>query len=55
MENALKTAFDWKVRKNIAKGKNEKIGKQVIHFKEAFHGRTGYTLSITNTSNLNKT
>ena len=54
VENALKTAFDWKVRKNIEKGKSEKLGTQVIHFKEAFHGRTGYTLSLTNTFNQNK-
>ena len=55
VENGLKTAFDWKVRKNIEKGKSEKLGKQIIHFKEAFHGRTGYTLSMTNTFNLDKT
>jgi L-lysine 6-transaminase len=54
IENGLKTAFDWKIRKNIARGKGE-IGRKVIHFKEAFHGRTGYTLSMTNTFNLNKT
>jgi L-lysine 6-transaminase len=54
IENGLKTAFDWKIRKNIATGNGEK-GRQVIHFKEAFHGRTGYTLSMTNTFNLNKT
>jgi len=54
VENALKTSFDWKIRKNIEKGKSEKLGTQVIHFKEAFHGRTGYTLSMTNTFNLNK-
>ena len=54
VENGLKTAFDWKVRKNIERGKSEKLGTQVIHFKEAFHGRTGYTLSMTNTFNLNK-
>ncbi len=47
-ENALKAAFDWKVRKNLAKGKGEK-GSQVIHFKQAFHGRSGYTMSLTNT------
>ena len=55
VENGLKTAFDWKIRKNIARGKGEKLGTQVIHFKEAFHGRTGYTLSMTNTFNLDKT
>lgn len=53
VENGLKTAFDWKIRKNIEEGKGE-LGTQVIHFKEAFHGRTGYTLSMTNTFNLNK-
>jgi L-lysine 6-transaminase len=49
VENALKAAFDWKVRKNFAKGYKEEKGHQVIHFKEAFHGRTGYTMSLTNT------
>ncbi|MDA3842806.1 MAG: L-lysine 6-transaminase [Candidatus Kapabacteria bacterium] len=49
VENALKTAFDWKVRKNIAKGLKEEKGHQIIHFKDAFHGRTGYTMSLTNT------
>ena len=48
VENALKTAFDWKVRKNLAAGKGEK-GSQIIHFRGAFHGRSGYTLSLTNT------
>ncbi|MGB6363291.1 MAG: aminotransferase class III-fold pyridoxal phosphate-dependent enzyme, partial [Thermoanaerobaculia bacterium] len=43
VENALKTAFDWKVRRNLAAGKAEK-GYQVIHFQQAFHGRSGYTL-----------
>ncbi len=54
VENALKTAFDWKVRKNIAAGKGEK-GYKVIHLRQAFHGRTGYTLSLTNTFDPNKT
>jgi L-lysine 6-transaminase len=49
VENALKTAFDWKVRRNRAKGIPGDRGSQVIHFREAFHGRTGYTLSLTNT------
>jgi L-lysine 6-transaminase len=55
VENGLKTAFDWKIRKNMANGKGDKLGTKVIHFKEAFHGRTGYTLSMTNTFNLDKT
>jgi len=55
VENGLKTAFDWKIRKNIQEGKSDKLGSKVIHFKDAFHGRTGYTLSMTNTFNKNKT
>jgi L-lysine 6-transaminase len=55
VENALKTAFDWKVRKNFAKGYKAERGHQVIYFQEAFHGRTGYTLSLTNTSDPRKT
>ena len=54
IENGLKTAFDWKIRKNVEKGNGDKLGTQVIYFKEAFHGRSGYTLSLTNTFNLNK-
>jgi L-lysine 6-transaminase len=53
VENALKTAFDWKVRKNLAAGKGRK-GHQVIHFRQAFHGRSGYTLSLTNTADPRK-
>ena len=49
VENGLKVAFDWKVRKNFLKGYKEEKGHQVIHFKEAFHGRSGYTMSLTNT------
>jgi len=49
VENALKTAFDWKVRKNLAQGIPGQKGQQVIHFRQAFHGRSGYTLSLTNT------
>jgi len=54
VENALKVAFDWKVRKNMENGKGEK-GSKIIHFKQAFHGRTGYTLSLTNTTDPRKT
>lgn len=48
VENALKTAFDWKGRMNREAGR-QIDGSQVIHFREAFHGRSGYTLSLTNT------
>lgn len=63
VENALKTAFDWKVRKNLARLNNTPasdvglmhgLGSKVIHFQEAFHGRSGYTLSLTNTSDPRK-
>lgn len=55
VENALKAAFDWKVRKNYAKGYQRELGHQVMHLREAFHGRSGYTLSLTNTSDPGKT
>src|ERR1700730_16206776 len=48
VENCLKAAMDWKVRKNMAAGRGER-GTQVLHFRHAFHGRTGYTMSLTNT------
>jgi len=54
VENALKTAFDWKIRLNFQKGYTRELGNQVIHFQQAFHGRTGYTLSLTNTSDQRK-
>jgi L-lysine 6-transaminase len=49
IENALKVAMDWKVQKNFAKGYTRERGFKVIHFEHAFHGRSGYTLSLTNT------
>ncbi|MGZ3756084.1 MAG: L-lysine 6-transaminase [Mucilaginibacter sp.] len=49
IENALKTAMDWKVQKNFAKGYTTEKGFKVLHFEHAFHGRSGYTLSLTNT------
>ncbi|MBE8719766.1 L-lysine 6-transaminase [Sphingobacterium pedocola] len=53
VENALKAAFDWKTRINLSNGINKEAGK-VIHFHQAFHGRTGYTLSLTNTKDPRK-
>lgn len=55
VENALKAAFDWKVRKNFEKGYRREVGHQVLHLDQAFHGRTGYTLSLTNTADPGKT
>lgn len=49
VENALKVAMDWKVQKNFEKGYTTAKGTKVIHFEQAFHGRSGYTLSLTNT------
>ncbi len=49
IENALKASFDWKIQKNYANGYKEERGTQILHFKQAFHGRTGYTMSLTNT------
>ncbi len=55
VENALKAAFDWKIRRNRALGKKGELGTQVLHFRQAFHGRSGYTLSLTNTFDPRKT
>ncbi|MEO1023672.1 MAG: L-lysine 6-transaminase [Bacteroidota bacterium] len=49
VENAMKVAFDWKVQKNFQKGYRHELGHRVLHFDKAFHGRSGYTLSVTNT------
>ncbi len=62
VENALKAAFDWKVRLNMLKGKIKKdpqeekqpLGTKVIHFENSFHGRSGYTMSITHTCDPRK-
>ncbi|HRP90073.1 MAG TPA: L-lysine 6-transaminase [Edaphocola sp.] len=53
VENALKAAFDWKTRKNWLKNSKDE-GSVVIHFEQAFHGRSGYTLSLTNTADPRK-
>jgi L-lysine 6-transaminase len=49
VENALKVAFDWKSRRNEAAGRSPELGTKVLHLRKAFHGRSGYTLSLTNT------
>lgn len=48
VENAMKAAMDWKVRKNLARGRGEK-GYRVLHFEQCFHGRSGYSIACTNT------
>ncbi len=51
VENAMKAAFDWKAQRNREKG-IEGGADKILHFREAFHGRSGYTLSVTNTEPL---
>lgn len=53
VENAMKACFDWKTRKNFEKELDTE-GDICIHFRQAFHGRSGYTLSLTNTSDPRK-
>ncbi|BBZ49233.1 L-lysine 6-transaminase [Mycobacterium heidelbergense] len=50
VENALKAAFDWKSRHNEKRGIDPALGTRVLHLRGAFHGRSGYTLSLTNTN-----
>lgn len=49
VENAIKVAFDWKSRRNEQEGRSADLGTKVVHLRHAFHGRSGYTLSLTNT------
>ena len=47
VENAIKAAFDWKTRKLLDKNiflPPEQL--EIVHFKNAFHGRSGYTMSV---------
>ncbi len=53
VENTLKAAFDWKVKLNLSKGKS-KGGNQIIHLKDCFHGRSGYTMSLTDSPDPRK-
>ena len=49
VENALKVAFDWKSRRNEEAGRDPRLGTRIMHLEHAFHGRSGYTMSLTNT------
>jgi L-lysine 6-transaminase len=61
VENCLKSAMDWKSHQREQKGidsngkfdwrKDQESSAKITigHFNEAFHGRSGYTLSLTNT------
>lgn len=52
VENALKAAFDFKQKHNAAHGRDGGLGTKILHLTRAFHGRTGYTMSLTNTEPL---
>lgn len=49
VENVCKAAFDWKSQRNEDEGRSPELGTQVLHLRHAFHGRSGYTMSLTNT------
>ncbi|MCP3917145.1 MAG: L-lysine 6-transaminase [bacterium] len=49
VENTLKVAFDWKAHKVGVDKVNDGNDLVVLHFRQAFHGRSGYTMSLTNT------
>tara|TARA_Y100001970_G_scaffold233196_1_gene290585 strand:+ start:1017 stop:2327 length:1311 start_codon:yes stop_codon:yes gene_type:complete len=53
VENTLKAAFDWKARKNLSMGK-ALPKNHVIHLKDCFHGRSGYTMSLTDSPDPRK-
>lgn len=51
VENALKVAFDWKAKKmDLSDALAQNL--DIIHLEKAFHGRGGYTLSLTNTGHV---
>jgi len=50
VDNAIKAAIDWKIRRDYVKD-----GPKIIYFDQAFHGRTGYSLSVTRTRDPRKT
>ena len=50
VENAMKAAFDWKARRLGRTDFEDNCDDlKIMHFRQAFHGRTGYTMSVTNT------
>jgi L-lysine 6-transaminase len=52
VENCLKAAMDWKHHHREAAGLASSVDRpqlSIAHFDEAFHGRSGYTMSLTNT------
>ena len=55
VENALKAAFDWKIRKLLDRDEITDVNSlDIIHFNGSFHGRSGYSISITKTTDPRK-
>lgn len=55
VENALKAAFDWKYKRLLSRGiQVNPDALKIVHFENAFHGRSGYCLSLTNTADPRK-
>jgi L-lysine 6-transaminase len=52
VENALKAAFDWKAKRRARSRGLDEVNLRVLHLEMAFHGRSGYTLSLTNTDRV---
>jgi L-lysine 6-transaminase len=51
VENGLKAAFDWKFKKmGLDESRSGELG--VVYLNEAFHGRSGYTMSMTNNGDV---
>ncbi|MEU3186545.1 L-lysine 6-transaminase [Streptomyces sp. NPDC006923] len=48
VENALKAAFDWRAQR-LGLDEDAANRLQVLHLERSFHGRSGYTMSLTNT------
>jgi L-lysine 6-transaminase len=52
VENSLKAAFDWKCQKDPRHQASDGARLEIIHLYEAFHGRSGYALSLTNSGEI---
>jgi L-lysine 6-transaminase len=49
VENALKAAFDWKSHRIEESAHSHRAPLAALHLSGAFHGRSGYTMSMTST------
>lgn len=53
LENAFKVAIDWKTRRNRQAGKLDR-GDRILSFRQGFHGRSGYTMAVTDSPDPRK-